>query len=594
MVRRRSLTELSKSFRLCIAVTVSLVLLTWAGVSPAISHAETIQIFATVPVSPHHFQLELSGPPTEQPYSQGRVLEYSLTYGSLLTTTTDLIVLEVTWSRGTIVGQDGQQVDILQYIDGSATTAINGVTASYDPLGRKLVWQINPMLPVKDQVVTWQLLTLANYTGSSPVAFSISAKLVGQGFTKPTPQLEYEYLYDPDTPPTDPVITPAPTQPEPGVDTPPSAPGDEQPAPNLLTPIINRIGEVPVIGPPIKEIIEKSGQIAQRGGGAAAAPIAIAISLWPLLSSIFSLLSSAPWWQIPSLLSALFWAGRRRPWGVVYDSASKEPLDPVILTLTDHDGKQHQTISDIYGRYQFLVEPGRYTLEAKKSNYSFPATSLKNAPQDELYQDLYYGGDIEVTDSSTINFNIPMDPIAADWNQVKKQQMGLLARFHIPSQLRDGIFWSGFAWSVFMTLLAASPFNLAVAALYLVLIGLRLYRRWQSPWGVIYDSSHRPIAAAAVHLINLENPLAKRPPVVTKSSGRYSFLVDRGRYQLQVAIKKSFGYGAPIQGPIVEVLGRQGSINHDLVVEAGSEKNAAIDIPDLTAPAKDEAGQSHQ
>jgi hypothetical protein len=47
------------------------------------------------------------------------------------------------------------------------------------------------------------------------------------------------------------------------------------------------------------------------------------------------------------------------PWGVVYDSVTKRPLDPAYVVLKNLQGKQiASAITDLDGRYGFLVEPG--------------------------------------------------------------------------------------------------------------------------------------------------------------------------------------------------------------------------------------------
>ena len=67
---------------------------------------------------------------------------------------------------------------------------------------------------------------------------------------------------------------------------------------------------------------------------------------------------------------------KRRPfWGTVYDSASKQPLDPVIVTLRDAQTGEvvEQAITDIYGRFGFLMRKGVFTLEPQKKGYRFPS-----------------------------------------------------------------------------------------------------------------------------------------------------------------------------------------------------------------------------
>ena len=112
--------------------------------------------------------------------------------------------------------------------------------------------------------------------------------------------------------------------------------------------------------------------------------IASALTVLPNIREIISTLNQIKHVNILGLLFGLF-RRKKNPWGIVYDSQTKQPLDPVILTLTDPSGKIYQTISDIYGRYEFIVDPGEYTLSAIKTNYTFPSKILMGKKEDGIY-----------------------------------------------------------------------------------------------------------------------------------------------------------------------------------------------------------------
>ena len=57
----------------------------------------------------------------------------------------------------------------------------------------------------------------------------------------------------------------------------------------------------------------------------------------------------------------------------------------------------------------------------KKSDYIFPSTKLTGRGKDELYDNLYFGGEINVeNEDEIINKNIPMDAINFNWNEFEK------------------------------------------------------------------------------------------------------------------------------------------------------------------------------
>jgi hypothetical protein len=125
------------------------------------------------------------------------------------------------------------------------------------------------------------------------------------------------------------------------------------------------------------------------------------------------------------LLAFLVLRHKEDRWGIVYDSVSKQPLDPVIVKLIDaRTGKVFQSsVTDLAGRYNFLAYPGKFKILVKKSNYLFPS-QISAGGSDEVYQNLYHGEFFELRgDSEVISFNIPMDPEHRDWNQAAKLEM---------------------------------------------------------------------------------------------------------------------------------------------------------------------------
>jgi hypothetical protein len=85
-------------------------------------------------------------------------------------------------------------------------------------------------------------------------------------------------------------------------------------------------------------------------------------------------------WTLPARVFGLIAEGlglrkKRRPWGTVYDSVTKRPLDPAYVTLIDTEtGKSvASAITDLDGRYGFLVAPGKYRITTQKTNYEFPS-----------------------------------------------------------------------------------------------------------------------------------------------------------------------------------------------------------------------------
>ena len=175
-------------------------------------------------------------------------------------------------------------------------------------------------------------------------------------------------------------------------------------------------------------------------------------------------------------MAALGIKKRRRPWGTVYDSVTKQPLDPVYVTLKNAEGKEiTSSITDLDGRYGFVVpEPGTYTIVAGKTNYLFPSQKLVGQDHDEVYRDLYFGEYFKVANAGDAVFkNIPMDAEHFDWNEEAKRQQSLM-RFYskrdkILGRVSTVLFIFGFAVATLAVIFAPKSYNIAVFALYIVL-----------------------------------------------------------------------------------------------------------------------------
>ncbi len=236
--------------------------------------------------------------------------------------------------------------------------------------------------------------------------------------------------------------------------------------------------------PAIAATTEKVQEAARGNGAIAAVPLAAVSLATPPLVTASSLLSLGSWWHLPGLVGSLV-RRKRHPWGVVFDAATKEPLDPVLLTLTGAAGQRHQAVSDIYGHYEFLVEPGTYRLTAQKSHYAFPAPSLQGKTSDGVYDDLYFGSPITVGGEGSIALNLPMEGIALDWNQWEKRRLHLGgpvlgARLR---QLLELLFYLAFAWSVLMIAVAPTRLNSLVLLLFAGTLAATTFGRRGRRWG---------------------------------------------------------------------------------------------------------------
>lgn len=291
-----------------------------------------------------------------------------------------------------------------------------------------------------------------------------------------------------------------------------------------------------------KFIDSDSGQVAVvattvAGVATSVAAAAVTVVANPgLLAEIFTL--PIRLWSL--LLSVLGVKRRGQPWGVVYDSITKQPLDPAYVVMKADTGEEISTsITDIDGRYGFLVKAGSYRLEVGKTNYRFPSQFLAGKTKDELYDRLYFGDLFSIKeDGEVVLFNIPMDPLRNDWNQQKKASMKITRFYNKHSVaiaiLTNVIFYAGVIMAITATLLSPNTFNFIVLGIYALVVLLRIIGIRSKKYGqVINTQTGEPFAFGVVKFISKKSgvEVAKR---MTDSMGRYYALISAGVYKIVV------------------------------------------------------------
>ncbi len=245
-------------------------------------------------------------------------------------------------------------------------------------------------------------------------------------------------------------------------------------------------------------------------------------------------------WQL--LLGALGFKKRLRRWGTVYDSITKQPLDPVYVTLLNTKGKEvASSITDIDGRYGFLVPAGTYHIVVNKTSYIFPSRKLAGRDHDELYNDLYFGEDFVVREGQDVfTKNIPMDPELFNWNEYIKHEQKLTKwnarKDKVLNRIINAIFAIGFISAVVAAIIHATLFNIIIVGVYVILLvirelGIRLYSS-----GSVKTKSGNPIAFGIVRIYSakLDKLLFSRP---LDKYGRYYALVPKGDYRVKIEKK---------------------------------------------------------
>lgn len=227
-----------------------------------------------------------------------------------------------------------------------------------------------------------------------------------------------------------------------------------------------------------------------------------------------------------------------KKWGIVYDSETKRPLDPVYVSIFDDQGKQiEQRFTDMEGRFGFLVTPGKYRVEANKTHYIFPSVKV-TGKKDELYDNLYYGEMLEIKDETVINVNIPMDPLDIDWNEeIKKKMFKFNPKKEIlKKRISSAVFYAGLIISPITYWATPNTLNLVIMLAYLGILILRQTGFKQKNYGRIYDKeTKKPIPFAKVVISYPNLPDQRVAFGVSDITGRYYILVvDEGEYLIHI------------------------------------------------------------
>ena len=309
----------------------------------------------------------------------------------------------------------------------------------------------------------------------------------------------------------------------------------------------------------VKKIIETpqgsavTKTVSTAGAAIATAQVAAAVILFPfdLLFMFLRLLGI--------FLIALGLKKRVTPWGVVYDSVTKQPIDPAYVVLKDLQGKTiSSAITDLDGRYGFLKPAGVYQMSVNKTNYAFPSQKLLGKTSDELYDDLYFGQNFELKkDGQAIIKNIPMDPLRFDWNEFAKKDKRLMKFYSridiILRQIFDLFFVVGFVVALVAYFAAPYPYNLIILIIYLALLFLRIIGVKPKTYGRILDFVNGdPLSFAVLRVITPDTNIEIAHKVADKY-GRYYCLVPKGKYFIKIEKKDSDGsYSTAFVSPAID------------------------------------------
>lgn len=243
--------------------------------------------------------------------------------------------------------------------------------------------------------------------------------------------------------------------------------------------------------------------------------------------------------NLPLLLSNTFIGGlfglgrKRKPWGVVYDSITKEPLSRVVVRVFQKDTLVQTSVTDMNGVFTVNLMPGMYTIQVQKGSYIFPS-SLVTGTSDGKRTPIYRGGEVKAPEQDyTFSMYIPLDPEGAKTGKKILTQARSVGSILLSSAiLAVLIFGTIFSiWSFFATHLL---FYLFLSILNLFALMFNMYVRNEIPggWGTVVNEDGKAISNLEIGLYDAEygKLIDNR---VTDTNGKYRFIVQGGRYILR-------------------------------------------------------------
>ncbi len=230
---------------------------------------------------------------------------------------------------------------------------------------------------------------------------------------------------------------------------------------------------------------------------------------------------------------------KRRTWGLVYDSVTKQPVRGAFLTLYSQSGNLLTTVSNQDGRFSFLPEKeDNYQLRVEKSGFIFPSQII-TANIDGLIGHVYTKGErfnIQ-NDDPNIKISVPLD------SRGKKTQKALRK-----INVKVGLIWDNLALPLLIGFLALSIFSLlivpnflnsALFTFYFIMTVVNIRQRIDKArsWGIIENNYGKRLTNATIKLYKEKDDGVKGDfytRTSTNGRGRYQIVPEYGTYILEI------------------------------------------------------------
>lgn len=249
-----------------------------------------------------------------------------------------------------------------------------------------------------------------------------------------------------------------------------------------------------------------------------------------------------------------------RPWGIVYNERTGKPVAFAVVRLLAQNERIAEKVTDLQGRYSFVVQDGTYTLSVLQDKYK-PFEKRVTVKQES---------------AGTVDWDVPLR---------EGEVTGFSIRIKLKNFLSDGresipkmslyFYIGGFLFSIVATIISPILFNFLVILFYILEGIFHILKGAKRGWGKVYDSSTKQ--GIGYVFVRVFDPLEKKliNTLITEKDGKYMFLIDPGNYLI---LAQKQGYRFPSQFETHKLVK---TYTGDMINITHSEHDVllAIDIP---------------
>lgn len=223
-----------------------------------------------------------------------------------------------------------------------------------------------------------------------------------------------------------------------------------------------------------------------------------------------------------TLIGFVFGRKAKDPWGVVTDALTNQPVAFAAcrIFLKDTQYPVSQTITDLDGRYGFILQAGNYRLEIKQSGYLTHVQELNIKENDKLAMDVKLkpvGASVEVKVSQTSKFK------------------EVLSKLYL--EITHYVFVFGSIISIIAFIFAQTPLNLLIIGLYVGMGVLnafpRLLKRGKKYASVINSENKLRMPFVQIKLYDAKT-YQVIDTVTTNYNGQFDFYGKEGTFAVLV------------------------------------------------------------